>query len=225
VRDHGTLVVGQLDPASAAVAERVAGEHHATLLRAPADAGVPLRAPGGFQRRNFAMALATADAFLGPGELRAETVAAAAAQTTVPGRIEVVAERPMTVYDGAHNPAGARALAESLDDVLGARRPRVGAIGVLEDKDAAGMLRELLPQLDRVVFTRSRNPRSLSPATLASLAEQLGGPPAEIVADPHAALERAQELAGAAGAVLATGSIYLIADLVRDAADRRASTM
>jgi dihydrofolate synthase/folylpolyglutamate synthase len=225
VRDHGTLVVGRLDPDSAAVAERVARERNAALVRAPADAGVPLRAPGGFQRRNFAMALAAADAFLGPGELRAETTAAAAAQTTVPGRVEVVGERPLTVYDGAHNPAGARALAESLDDVFGARRPRVAVIGVLEDKDAAGMLGELLPAVDQVVYTRSANPRSLSPGTLGSLAEKLGGPASETVADPRAAVARACELAGADGAVLATGSIYLIADLVRADPDRRASIL
>jgi dihydrofolate synthase / folylpolyglutamate synthase len=224
VRDHATLVVGELDPASRGVAEEVAARRHARLVEAPAELGLPLRAAGRFQRRNFAIAAAAAEAFLGRPAGR-EALERAAAETTIPGRVEVVGDGPLTVYDGAHNTAGARALAESLDDVLGARRPRVGAIGVLEDKDAAGMLRELLPQLDRVVFTRSRNPRSLSPATLASLAEQLGGPPAEIVAEPHAALERAQELAGAAGAVLATGSIYLIADLVRDAADRRASTM
>ena len=188
VRDHGTLVVGPLDPASAAVAERVAAERHATLVRAPAQAGVPLRAPGGFQRQNFALALAAAEAFLGPGELSAETVAAAAAQTTIPGRVEVVDERPLTVYDGAHNPAGARALAESLDDVFGARRPRVAVIGVLEDKDAAGMLGELLPRVDHAIYTRSANPRSLSPGTLGSLAEKLGGPPSEAVADPRAAV-------------------------------------
>ena len=70
-----------------------------------------------------------------------------------------------------------------------------------------------------------RNPRSLSPATLASLAEKLGGPPSEIVAEPHEAVERARSLAGAGGAVLATGSIYLIADLVRERADARASTL
>jgi dihydrofolate synthase / folylpolyglutamate synthase len=225
VRDHGTLVVGQLDPASAAVAARVAGERHATLVHASADAGVPLLAPGGFQRRNFAMALAAADAFLGPGELRAETVATAAARTIVPGRIEVVAERPLTVYDGAHNPAGARALAESLDDVFGARRPRVAVIGVLEDKDAAGMLGELLPRVDHAIYTRSANPRSLSPGTLGSLAEKLGGPPSETVADPRAAVARARELAGPDGAVLATGSIYLVADLVRADPDRRASML
>ena len=85
----------------------------------------------------------------------------------MPGRAEPVADAPLTVYDGAHNPAGAHVMAESLDEVLGARRPRVAVIGVLEDKDAAAMLAELLGEFDQVVFTRSRNPRSLSPATLA----------------------------------------------------------
>ena len=61
-------------------------------------------------------------------------------------------------------------------------------IGVLEDKDAAGMLETLLPHFDRVVFTRPGNPRSLSPATLVTLAEKLGGPPAETVAEPRAAV-------------------------------------
>ena len=137
----------------------------------------------------------------------------------------MVGERPLVVHDGAHNPSGARALAESLGDVLGERRPRVGVIGVLEDKDAAGMLRELLPQLDHVVFTRSVNPRSLPPATLQSLAAQLGGPPSTVVASPHRAVESARELAGPEGAVLVTGSIYLIADLVRDVGGARASRL
>jgi dihydrofolate synthase/folylpolyglutamate synthase len=87
------------------------------------------------------------------------------------------------------------------------------------------MLETLLPHFDSVVFTRPKNPRSLSPATLVTLAEKLGGPPAETVADPRAAVERARGLAGRAGAVLATGSIYLIADLVREGTDARASTL
>jgi dihydrofolate synthase / folylpolyglutamate synthase len=225
VRDHGTLVVGELDAESAAVAERVAAERQARLVRTRADLNIPLRAAGGFQRRNFAMAAAAAEAFLGERALDPRALEAAAAETTIPGRVEVVAERPLTVYDGAHNPAGARALAESLDDVLGERRPRVAVISVLEDKDAAGMLRELLPRVDRAVYTRSANPRSLSPATLGSLAEKLGGPPSEALADPGAAVARARELAGPDGAVLVTGSIYLIADLVRADTGRRASML
>ena len=193
------------------------------MVRAPADLDLPLRAAGGFQRRNFALAATAAEAFLGP--LRGGAVEAAAAETTIPGRVEVVAERPLTIYDGAHNPAGAAALAEALDELFGERRPRVGVIAVLEDKDAAEMLAQLLPRLDRAIYTRSQNPRSLSPATLSSLAEKLGGPPAETVGDPRAAVARARELAGTDGAVLATGSIYLVADLVRADPDVRASML
>jgi len=233
VRDRGALVTGALAPEVAAVAQRVVARHHARLVAvghpagvgaAPADLGVELRAAGRFQRRNFAIAAAAAEAFL-ERPLERSAVARAAAETRVPGRLDLVAEHPLTVHDGAHNPAGARALAESLDDVLGDRRPRVAVIGVLEDKDAAGMLEALLPHVDQAVYTRSRNPRSLSPATLATLAEKLGGPPYEAVAEPHGAVERARTLAGRGGAVVATGSIYLIADLVRDQAGARASTL
>ena len=102
----------------------------------------------------------------------------------------------------------------------------MAVIGVLEDKDAAAMLRALLPRFERVVFTRLANPRALSPATLVSLAEKLApAVPAEAAADPQAGLERARALAGTGGAVLATGSIYLIADLLREDPDARASTL
>jgi dihydrofolate synthase / folylpolyglutamate synthase len=224
VRDNGTLVVGEVDREPLAVATRVTQDRNAGLRMAERDMRVALRAPGRFQRGNFALAAAAAEAFLGRPLDRA-ALEAAARETMIPGRVEVVAHDPLTVYDGAHNPAGARALAESLDDVLGDRRPRVAVIGVLEDKDAAGMLRELLPRLDRAVFTRSQNPRSLSPGTLATLAEKLDGPPAETMADPTAAVERARALAGPRGAVLATGSIYLVADLVRADPGIRASSL
>jgi dihydrofolate synthase/folylpolyglutamate synthase len=229
VRDHARLVVApDLDPDALAVAERVAAERHARLVVAPGPdaAGAPadLLARGAFQRRNFALAQAAAEAFL-ERPLDRAAVAAAAAETRIPGRLEVVAERPLTLHDGAHNPAGAAALAAALPEVIGDRRPLVIVVSVLEDKDAADMLVPLLPLADHLVFTRCANPRALPPATLESLAQQLSGPRAEIVAEPVAALERARELAGAAGAVLATGSIYLIADLVRDRGDARASAL
>jgi dihydrofolate synthase/folylpolyglutamate synthase len=224
VRDHAALVLGPVPPEVREVAESVARERHATVVEPAEDLGIPLRAAGRFQRGNFALAAAAAEAFLGR-PLDRGALDRAAAETTIPGRVEVVAHDPLTVYDGAHNPAGARALAESLDEVMGERRPRVAVIGVLEDKDAAGMLGELLPHVDRAVYTRSQNPRSLSPATLASLAEKLDGPPAETVPDPRRALDRARALAGRGGAVVATGSIYVVADLVRESADARASTL
>ncbi len=231
VRDHATLVIGaDLHPDARAVAERVAAERHARLVVAPEFAGRPdtdgvrLRSAGAYQRANFAIACAAAEAFLGHA-LDPAVVRAAAAETRVPGRMDVVGDAPLTIHDGAHNPAGAQALATALPEALGERSPRVGVVSVLEDKDASAMLGALLPAFDKVVFTRCANPRALSPGTLASLAAQAGVAGAETVPDPREAVARARSLAGPDGAVVVTGSIYLIADLTRGEQGRRASSM
>ena len=71
----------------------------------------------------------------------------------------------------------------------------MGVVSILDDKDAGAMLRVLAPSCERFVCTAAPSPRALPPATLASLAAQLGVP-AEIVPEPRAALARARELAG-----------------------------
>jgi dihydrofolate synthase/folylpolyglutamate synthase len=100
---------------------------------------------------------------------------------------------------------------------------------VLDDKDAAAMLAALLPLCAGVVFCANANPRALSPATLASLAGQVGWAGRDgfirVEADPRRAVALARELAGAGGVVLATGSIYLVADLLRPAGAARGSTL
>jgi len=210
VRDGGTLVVGVLDPEAEAEARAAAARHDARLVHAAADPGVALAAGGAFQRPNFALARAAAEAFL--GELEETAVARAAAEVTVPGRYEVVTREPLTVVDGAHNPSGVAALVASLP--AGATGSLVAVVSILDDKDAAGMLRALLPACRAVVFTSNPNPRALPPATLESLARQLGfSEDAEVVGDPERALDRARGLAGPGGMVLATGSIYLVAGL------------
>jgi len=230
VRDCGTLVSGALDPEVNAVAHRVAADHHATLVTAPSFGATPatrdleLRAAGAFQRTNFALAAAAAAAFL-DRPLDPAAVRSAAAETGVPGRLEIVDRRPLTIHDGAHNPAGARALVAALGEVCEGRSPLVLVASVLDDKDVAGMLETLLPVAGRTVFTRCSNPRALSPGTLESLSKKLGGPPAETVAGPRAAVARAREIAGPEGAVLVTGSIYLIADLMRANVQSRASVL
>jgi dihydrofolate synthase/folylpolyglutamate synthase len=225
VQPKGILVLGNgLHPDAVAVAERVAGERGARIVRAGADPGVPLSALGAYQRRNFALARAAAEAYL--GELDPAAVATAAAETLVPGRLQVVDQDPVTVLDGAHNPEGIAALAEALDDPFAAgRRPVVAVISILDDKDAASMLSTLMPKCDALVLTASRNPRALPPPTLQSLAGQLGALPSEVIRDPHAALERAREIAGPGGLVLATGTIYLVADLLRPSGAGRASML
>jgi dihydrofolate synthase/folylpolyglutamate synthase len=224
VQEGATLVLGAgLHPDADAVAERVAAERHARLVRAPAEPGVEIGAPGAFQRRNFALARAAAEAYLGALDL--DAVARAAAEVRVPGRLQIIDEHPLVVIDGAHNPEGVTALVESLPEVVGQRRPIVAVVSVLDDKDAAGMLSALIERCDALVFTSSQNPRALPPPTLLSLSQQLNGPPGEIVAEPQRAVEYARRLAGAGGAVLVTGSIYLIADLLRPDRATRASTL
>jgi dihydrofolate synthase / folylpolyglutamate synthase len=212
VRPGGTLVVGaDLDGEAMALARRVSASRAAKLVVAPAETGLELLAQGAHQQRNFAVARAAAEAFHGALD---DAAVVAAAATLVPGRFQVVDENPVTVVDGAHNAAGMAALAQSLRSFAAGRRV-VACVSVLDDKDAAGMLRELLPLCTEVVFTASENPRALPAATLESLCGQLGGPPARTVAGARRALETARAAAGPGGVAIATGSIYLIADLLR----------
>jgi dihydrofolate synthase / folylpolyglutamate synthase len=224
VREGATLVLGPgLHPDAEAVAAEVAAQRAATIVRAGADPGVALGALGSFQRRNFALARTAAQALLGELDEQAVTVAAAAIR--VPGRLQVVGHAPLTLLDGAHNPDGVAALVESLPELRAGLGKLIAVISILDDKDAAGMLGPLLGACDAAVFTSSRNPRALPPPTLKSLAGQLGGPESEVLGEPRAALARARTLAGPDGLVLATGSIYLVADLLRPAGVRYASML
>ncbi|HYI20583.1 MAG TPA: cyanophycin synthetase, partial [Solirubrobacteraceae bacterium] len=210
VAPGATLVLGEEDPEVRALAE-------ATGARVvPVDPRVESALPG-YQRTNFAVACTAAREYL--GALDPAVVSRVAGRITVPGRLQVVGSSPLTILDGAHNPSGVAALAAALPD-----GDWVGVVSILDDKDAGAMLGALLPRCPRIVCTAAPSPRALSPATLASLAQQLGGD-AEIVPEPRAALARAREMAGPDGAVIATGSIYLIAELVSAPGARRASAL
>ena len=225
LRDQTTLVLGRVSPEVEALAERTAAERGARLLRAPEDPGpeVRLLAPGGFQRRNFALARTAAEAFL--GELDGERVAEVAATVAVPGRLERIAERPPSFVDAAHNPDGAAALAEALPALAEGRRV-VACLAILADKDAAAMVRALAPALERAVCTelpadgpkshdmrgKSAHRPSVPAAELAEMCREAG-----VEAEPEAsfepALRRASALAAGPpeGVLLIAGSHYAIA--------------
>lgn len=225
LRDQTTLVLGRVSPEVEELAERTARERGARLLRAPEDPGpeVRLLAPGGFQRRNFALACTAAKAFL--GELDPELVAQVGATVTVPGRLERAAEDPPVFLDAAHNPDGARALAEALPAVSGGRRV-VACLAILADKDAAAMVRALAPILDHAICTelpadgpKSRVRGDLSAHRPSVPARELAevcaeaGVTAEAEPDFAEALRRATALASQPpeAAVLVAGSHYAIA--------------
>src|SRR5829696_6888414 len=112
VRDHATLVTGPLIAEAAAVAREVAAERHASHVDVTEPWRGDLKPRGTFQRWNFAVAAAAADAFLSKqsdphhrigGESRAAQVEEAARGIVVPGRLEAVADTPLTLVDSAHN--------------------------------------------------------------------------------------------------------------------------
>jgi dihydrofolate synthase / folylpolyglutamate synthase len=165
-------------------------------------------------RRNGAAGVALASGNLGLALAAVETFVGRpvdvvpAGEVVVPGRLERVGERPLEIWDGAHNLA---ALGYALPRVP-RRDDWVVVASILEDKDAAGMLAALSVLGDRFFATSSTNSRALTTAELARLAE-LHFDHVEEADEPEAALSRAREAAGANGAVLVTGSLYLLADL------------
>jgi dihydrofolate synthase / folylpolyglutamate synthase len=125
----------------------------------------------------------------------------------VPGRLERVGEAPLEVWDGAHNLAGVGYLLTRVPTA-----DWVIVASILADKDAAGMLAALSALGGTFVATASSNPRALPAAELASLGRRFFGS-VEVVSEPAEALARGRELAGADGALLVTGSLYLLVDL------------
>lgn len=153
-------------------------------------------------RSNLALAVAAAEAFLGR-----VVDASPAADVTLPGRLEYRSERPLELWDGAHSLDGVGYLLPRLPD-----RRFVLVVSILRDKDVDGMLAALAAVGDTLVATTSSNPRALPASELgAQAAERFAK--VETVEDPQRALEHARELAGPDGAVLVTGSLYLLADL------------
>ena len=209
---------GARPPRRAAVAERGRRGAPRPDRAAPRRRDVRrLRAPAArFQRRNFALAARGRRGLPRRARRRRRAARGGRARACRAGSRSSASD-PLTLYDGAHNPSGAAALAEALPEVLGGR-PLVGVVlACSTTRTRPAMLARAAAaaasaSCSRAARTRARSRR----ATLESLAEQLGGPPSETVADPRAAVERARELAGPDGAVLATGSIYLVADLVRE---------
>ena len=219
LRDHTALVVGPVSAEVTELARSTAAAHSARFVNvrdlAP---GVVLPTAAPYLRRNFAVALAAAEALL--GSLDPERVAAVAGGLELHGRMEVIDGDPPLVLDAAHNPAGAAALAEALPAVAGGR-PVIACLAVLADKDAGGILAALAPALgglvtteipaDRLASAARPGARALGADALAEAARGAGIGWVEEVPNPAAAVARARSVADAQGGVLlVTGSHYLL---------------
>lgn len=177
---------------------------------------------GAYQPANAALAIEATEALREAGwDVSDNAIRSGVAQAAWPGRFDVlprVQGEPTVVVDGGHNPQGATALVDSLNDVFPGQKP-VFVIGVLEDKDYPAMLEAVLPQAAAFVVVTPDNPRALAASKLARAIRWTGQDmlgcsscvnPYE-ARDMDDALAKARELAGPDGLVCAFGSLYSIA--------------
>ena len=206
------LVDFQLESTTVAVGGQVidvrgrAGEYRDVFL--------PLS--GDHHGQTAAVAIAAVESFLGDGTLplSADVVAEGLGTVTSPGRLQVIGNDPTVIVDAAHNPHGARALAQAMGEYFVFSEIAV-VIGILADKDAHGIIQELAPVAERFHFTRSTSERAMTPEDLARLGLEVSHEDAVFQYDDaehalQAARAWATEQPGRA--VLVTGSITLVGD-------------
>ncbi|MBX7166027.1 MAG: bifunctional folylpolyglutamate synthase/dihydrofolate synthase [Pirellulales bacterium] len=177
-------------------------------------ADVELGLVGQHQAANAAVAIAALVQLRRQGwDLPEAAIRRGLAQVRWPARIEVISRQPTVVVDAAHNVASVVALLQALEESFVARR-RTLLFATSSDKDAPGMLRELLPHFERVVMTRFlSNPRAQSPESLVACAAELGRSDCLAVADPLAAWRTARESLDPADLLCVTGSFFIAAEI------------
>lgn len=176
---------------------------------------------GDHQAQNAAVALAAVESFIGGGDLAlaADVVAEGLGTAVSPGRLQVIGHDPTVLIDAAHNPAGAESLAEALLSYFSFSSVTL-VLGILADKDAAGIIRALDSVVDQVIVTQSHSERATPAAQLGALAiELLGEDRVQIKADLGEAVRQARSMAGseANAAVVVTGSITLLGEVIGQA--------
>ena len=182
------------------------------LLRGP-EGEREMRTPmlGRHQLDNAATAVAAAEALRGRGhDIPEQAIIDGVAFTRVPGRMEVMGQKPLIVADGAHNGESAAALAEALRDYFSWRRAFF-VIGTMRDKDVRAMGFKLARMAELIVCTSFNSPRAMDPFVMI---QEIGflGPPAVAEESVSDALDTALSHAGEGDLVCVTGSLYVVAE-------------
>lgn len=178
--------------------------------------------PGAHQLANAAAVLALLDV-TGYGTLLTnERVDAALGHLRLDGRMQALAHDPRWLLDIAHNAAAAGALVDTL-----ASLPRPGktvaVFGLLDDKDAAGIVQPLAAAVDEWIVVTAESPRARRATELARQVAELTGAPVRIAASVEAALADADAAAADGDRILVTGSFYVVGPVLSELYSRRTS--
>jgi len=198
IKENGFIVLAQQEPEAAKELIRKAAEVGADVVREGIEFSVLSRAVavggqlltiqgvnetydeiflplhGRHQAANAAAALVAVEAFFGDQPLDIEAVRSGFAAVVSPGRCEVVHREPTIILDAAHNPHGARALAETLQNEFNFDEI-IAVVGVFADKDVAGIFKELEPIVDHVIVTQSSSDRAMASSEVEKIASSIFG--------------------------------------------------
>jgi dihydrofolate synthase/folylpolyglutamate synthase len=169
---------------------------------------------GVFQPSNALLAVAAAR-HLGADE---SAIRRGLAVVEWPGRFQILRRDPTVIVDGAHNPGGARALAQSLRAYFPGQ-PLTLVLGVSADKDQAGILSALAPLASRLILTAYRSPRAAPPTALRNLV-----PPTGAQVETAESLETALSLAATGPhnpLICVAGSLYLVGEMLAQTREKQ----
>ena len=241
IKEQGFVVLAQQEPEAAVELLRRAAEVGADVAREGLEYSIDSRAiavggqlisitglrghydeiflplHGKHQASNAAAALIAVEAFFGEQDLDIDAVRAGFANVSSPGRCEIIHRDPTIILDAAHNPHGAKAIAETIqseftfDDVT-------GIIALMADKDALGILQALEPVMNQVIVTTNSSERSMSVKDLEVLATQVFGAdrvftqPTLAEAIEKAIKDSVRPLSEESLAILITGSVVTVGE-------------
>jgi dihydrofolate synthase/folylpolyglutamate synthase len=163
---------------------------------------------GPVQRQNAAGVLALLEALGLKALLRLEHVNRALGSLRLPGRMQVVENEQRWLFDVAHNPGAAVALAASLQQH--GPLPAVAIVGVLDDKDVEGIVGRLSALVGDWIAVTAASPRAIEAAELARRVANATGKACLVASRPEDAIANARAMAGAGGSVLVTGSFFTV---------------
>ncbi|MEA3489987.1 MAG: folylpolyglutamate synthase/dihydrofolate synthase family protein [Candidatus Omnitrophota bacterium] len=171
--------------------------------------GCRTRMPGRFQVTNCAAAVAVCERVLHDKRIDKRVIKRGIRNAFIPGRLEVLARRPLIVIDGAQNGDSAEKLKYSVEEIFKYDR-LILLLGVSGDKDIGSICRRLAPMADEVVLTRASTSRAADPNLIKGY---IRGRRVRITGDVKEALGTAFSIAGRDDMILATGSFFVIAEV------------
>jgi dihydrofolate synthase/folylpolyglutamate synthase len=241
IKEQGFIVLAQQTPEAAVELLRRAAEVGADVAREGLEYSIDSRAiavggqlisitglrgyyddiflplHGKHQASNAAAALIAVEAYFGEQDLGIDAVRAGFANVTSPGRCEVIHRDPTIILDAAHNPPGAKAIAETMqseftfDEVT-------GVVALMADKDALGILQALEPIMNQIIVTTNSSERSMKVADLNKLAAQVFGADRVFAEETlqaaidHAIKDAVRPLSDESLAILITGSVVTVGE-------------